>query len=395
MIETWKEALEEGLIVGVLLIDFRKAFDTINHNILEKKLQGCGIAGQTFDNLCDYLNDRTQYVELNGVKSKTIVIGYGVPQGSLLGPRLFTIYINDLPDSIHQGYVFLFVDDTTFYYVGRYIGEVIDMLNNIGGQVSEWCKRNQLTMHTGKSEAMIITRQDFIGPLRPAMIGNEIIKYVSKATSLGIEIDNHLRWESQVKKVTKSFSTKVGQLRKISYLPIKVKEEIYFKTVTVTYGTIVWGTCSPSLMKDIERIHVRAAKIIHRSPKHISDEDVLEAAKWDKIEYIYKRKVLSKMHKIFCGECPEVLRSYFTQDNKRDKEHKRFTVPRCTKEIGRTSIKYRGRLLWNSLPLNNRSIEKFHTFKKRLKKAKESMESVSFLKEASMITFKRTDYVCF
>ena len=66
---------------------------------------------------------------------------------------------------------------------------------------------------------MIITRQDFIGPLRPVVIGNEIIKYVRKATSLGIEIDNHLRWESQVKKVTKSFSAKVSQLRRMSYLP--------------------------------------------------------------------------------------------------------------------------------------------------------------------------------
>ena len=72
MTETWKQALEE--VVGVLLIDFRKAFDTINHKILEKKLQGCGIAGQMFDILCDYLKDRTQDVELNGIKSKTRVI---------------------------------------------------------------------------------------------------------------------------------------------------------------------------------------------------------------------------------------------------------------------------------------------------------------------------------
>ena len=118
---------------------------------------------------------------------------------------------------------------------------------------------------------MVITRQDFIGALRAVMTGNEIIKYVRKATSLGIEIDNHLRWELQVKKVMKSFTAKVGQLRRISYLPIKVKEEIYFKTMilTVTYGIIVWGTCSPSLMKDIERTHVRAAKTINRLPKHI------------------------------------------------------------------------------------------------------------------------------
>ena len=264
--------------MGVLLIDFGKAFDMINHKILEKKLQSCGIAGQ----MCDYLKDRTWYVELNGIKSKMRVMVYGVPQGSLLGPRLFTIYINDLPDYIHQGYIFLFADDTTFYYVGHDIEEVIDMLNNIGGQVNEWCKRNLLTIHTGKFEAMIIIRQNFIGPLRPVIIGNEIIKYVRKATSLRIEIDNHLRWETQVKK-----------LRRMSYLPIKVKEEIYFKTIisTVTYGLIVWGTCSPSLMKDIERIHARAAKIIHHLPTHISDEDALEVEKWDKIEYIYKRKV--------------------------------------------------------------------------------------------------------
>ena len=165
----------------------------------------------------------------------------------------------------------MFADDTTIYYVGHDIKEIINMLNNIGGQVNEWCKRNQLTIHTGKSEAMIITRQDFNGPLRPAMIGNEIIKYVRKATSLGIQIDNLLRWELQVKKVIKSFTAKVGQLRRISYLPIKVKEEIYFKTMilTVTYGIIVWGTCSPSLMKDIERTHVRAVKTIHCLPKHI------------------------------------------------------------------------------------------------------------------------------
>ena len=85
MTETWKQALDEGLIVGILQIDFRKAFDTINHKILEKKLQGCGIAGQMFDILCDYLKDRTKYIELNSVKSKTRVIVYGVHRVHFLG----------------------------------------------------------------------------------------------------------------------------------------------------------------------------------------------------------------------------------------------------------------------------------------------------------------------
>ena len=79
-------------------------------------------------------------------------------------------------------------------------------------------------------------------------------------------------------------------------------------------------------MKDIERIHIQAMKTVHRLPKHILDEDALEAAKWDKTEYIYKRKVLFKVHKVFYSECPEVLRSHFTQESKCDKEHKYFTI---------------------------------------------------------------------
>ena len=133
MTETWKQELDERLM-GVFLIDFRKAIDTINHKKLEKTLQDCAIAGQMFVILCDNLKDRTQYVELNGAKSKTRVIVYGALHGSLLGPRLFTIYINDLPDYIDQGYVFLFADDTPFYYVGHDIEEVIDMLNNMEGK---------------------------------------------------------------------------------------------------------------------------------------------------------------------------------------------------------------------------------------------------------------------
>ena len=78
-----------------------------------------------FDILCDYLHNRSQYVEFNGTKSRHRVIKFGVPQGSLLGPRLFTMYINDLPDKITQGEAYLYADDSTFYYVGKNIEEVI------------------------------------------------------------------------------------------------------------------------------------------------------------------------------------------------------------------------------------------------------------------------------
>ena len=110
--EHWKMALDSGKIVGILLIDFKKAFDSVNHTILMSKIQGVGLAGEVYEWLDDYLINRQQFTDLNGVYSSTRTVKYGVPQGSLLGPRLFTIYVDDLPDNVSEGWVFMFADDT-------------------------------------------------------------------------------------------------------------------------------------------------------------------------------------------------------------------------------------------------------------------------------------------
>jgi retron-type reverse transcriptase len=184
--EIWRHALDNGKVVGVLFIDFKKAFDSINHKILYKKLQGVGIAGLMLDILSDYLENRSQYVEKDGSQSSSRIITYGVPQGSLLGPRLFSIYINDLADNILKGNLYLFADDSTLHCIGDNIEVVIDSLNEAASEVNRWCNHNQLSIHPGKSEILIITSQQFTGPLRPVKIGTDAIKFVNKSTFLGI-----------------------------------------------------------------------------------------------------------------------------------------------------------------------------------------------------------------
>ncbi len=397
MTEIWRHALDKGKVVGVLFIDFKKAFDSINHKILYKKLQGVGIADQMLDIISDYLENRLQYVELDGSKSSSRIITYGVPQGSLLGPRLFSIYINDLADNILKGNLYLFADDSTLYCIGDNIEGVIDSLNEAASEVNRWCNHNQLSIHPGKSEVLIITSQQFTGPLRPVKIGTDTIRFVDKSTSLGITIDNHLKWDEQIKKVTKAFCAKVGQLRRMSYLPVNVQEEIYFKNIiaAVTYGLTVWGTCTPSQMKDIEKIHLRAARIIYKIPKTTPENEVLLTANWDEIDYIYKRKILVLMHKAFYNSLPETLEMHFKPLRTRSRDSHKFEIPRCSKEIGRVSIRHRGPLLWNNLPLELRKVDNLDTFKTSIKREKKLIKSISFLKEASVIMSKHPDFIYF
>ena len=127
--ETWKRNIDNGKVMGVILIDFHKVFDTINHNILHQKMKSCSLKGPLFEWLKSYLTDRSQYVELNGKKSKVTIIKYGIPQGSLLGPRLFLVYVNDMSGCVTVGELHLHADDTTAFVIGHNIEEVIDLLN--------------------------------------------------------------------------------------------------------------------------------------------------------------------------------------------------------------------------------------------------------------------------
>ena len=121
--KTWKKALDLVYKIGIIFVDFKKAFDTVHHTVLKSKLLAAGVSGLFYDWLVSYISDRSQYMIINGVKSILRIVAIGVPQGSLLGPRLFAIYVNDLPDATPIGYIHMFTDDTTMYYIGNEVEE--------------------------------------------------------------------------------------------------------------------------------------------------------------------------------------------------------------------------------------------------------------------------------
>ena len=127
--EKWTKAPDHGYKIGIIFVDFKKAFNTVEHTVLKSKLLAAGISGKFHDWLISYLSDRSQYVLINGRRSGLQIVDNCVPQGSLLGPKLFAVYVNDLPDATLIGYTHMFADDTTMYYCGKEVEEIVDILN--------------------------------------------------------------------------------------------------------------------------------------------------------------------------------------------------------------------------------------------------------------------------
>lgn len=149
---------------------------------------------------------------MNGYISDLTLVQYGIPQGSLLRPRLYTIYINDLPNAITLGNVFMYADVTTIYCLGKSFDEVCLKLNTVIDQLRLWSLRSKLSIHPIKSEAMIITKQGFIGPAPPILFGDKYVNVVDHTTGLGQTIENCLSWSKHICHIKKHFSQKAGAL---------------------------------------------------------------------------------------------------------------------------------------------------------------------------------------
>ena len=191
-------------------------------------MQACGISGNLFQWLNSYLSNRHQFVELNGRKSLVLEVKYGVSQGSLLGPRLFSMYVNDFPDYTTKGELHLYTDDTTAFVIGDNPDDVTVKLNCLFKEICTFCRLNKLNLHSGKSEVMIIQRDQFVGPVACDARG-----YTNRLHNenkiVGVVIDNRLTWGDQLEKTHKSLSSQYRVLKKMRYLSPKLLEAFYFR----------------------------------------------------------------------------------------------------------------------------------------------------------------------
>ena len=158
LVEKVSKAFDTGKFVIGVFLDLKKAFDTVNHDILMKKLECYGIRGKLFNWLKRYLENRHQYVHYNGYDSDKKVVTHGVPQGFILGPLLFILYINDFSRSSDLLFSILFADDTSVFIEGTNYDQVIDIVNNELERINIWLKANKLTVNIKKTHYMMFHR---------------------------------------------------------------------------------------------------------------------------------------------------------------------------------------------------------------------------------------------
>jgi hypothetical protein len=368
-------ALEEGKEITLVFLDVSKAFDRVWHSGLLHKVRCMGIEGRLFDWLCDYLSDRKIRVVINGQKSEWLETTAGVPQGSILGPLLFLIFVNDITEDIETG-IHLFADDTSLMEIIENHNESYARLNRDLNRLSLWADKWLITFNAAKTVYIQITRKLFPAPKPILRLKGAPVKEVTTHKHLGLTFNQTLTWTDHIDKLISKGAKCVGLLRRISRDVPRECLEILYKSMIrpiLEYGDIIFDGCSDTSAKRLENVQRQAGLACTGAYRHTKHTKLLEELGWPPLSVRRKHHRLNVMFKIQRGMAPQYLLNLcppLTRDrtpyNLRTGSN--ITIPQQKTTTYQNSFFPKSIKDWNEQTKEEREIGTINTYKEHHKK---------------------------
>mgnify|MGYP001793765379 FL=1 len=368
MLENWRACVDQGLAFGALLTDLSKAFDCLPHDLLAAKIHAFGLDIKSSRFILDYLTNRMQRTKICNKFSSWEYISSGVPQGSILGPFLFNIYMCDLFYFIENFQVASYADDTTPYASGKDISSVISSLEEASFILFDWFKNNQMQGNPDKCHVLLSTQEKY-----SININGKVIENSSQEKLLGVNIDSGLKFNDHIKSICGKARAKLNALSRVSpFLDIDKRKLIMnsFFNAQFNYCPLIWMLHNRTLNKKINRLHEKCLRIVY-SDNSTSYENLLTI---DNSFPIHKRNLqllAIELYKILHDISPVLMKDVFLlhpPSNYNLRNTRTFhSRPVKSVNFGTESLTFLAYKIWDKIPEHIKKSESLSAFKSAIK----------------------------
>ena len=378
-------AVDQQKEVRIVFLDISKAFDKVWHKGLLYKLEKSGVTGNLLSWFNDYLHDRKQRVVLHGQSSSWGTINAGVPQGSVLGPLLFLIYINDIVNVVNSN-AKLFADDTSLFLTFDDPVHASTILNQDLSSLDEWSNEWLVSFNALKTDTMLISLKRQTPDHPPLTFQGHQLVNVPEHKHLGLTLKSDLKWNAHIKQIATKASKQINIMKSLQHrLDRETLEIIYFSFIRpiLEYGSVVWDGCAQTDEKLLEDLQLTAARIVTGAMRTTPSAKLYEETGWETLSRRRELSKLTMMFKIVNRLTPSYLYAALPNVPAPDDNHPYNT--RRQSDIGRrpalppfitrltlfdksffpSTIK-----LWNLLPLDIRNLPTLGQFKKSISSPK-------------------------
>ena len=368
--------MDKGNYVLGLFLDLKKAFDTVDHQILLDKLETIGIRGHALQFFNSYLTDRKQFVIINGKNSKTKYITTGVPQGSVLGPLFFLIYINDIQYACNSENSRLFADDTSYFLHDKKLENLMNKAKTTVTNLQQWLSANKLSLNIEKTMYVIFRNKNKqMGKIADDLqVGNNVFKREKSCQYIGMMLDEKMNWDEHINNVKSKLIKYVAIFNYMkTYVSKQLAMQLYYAFIFphIKYGIETYGASSSGKVKQIQIIQNKLMKIIlwkdRLTPTNALHKD---------INILQVKDMYSWYIALFVRDCLykdkiEIFHKYYESRNSvhshETRNRKQVIEPTYRTDIGFTTVKSKGSKIWNKLPEEIKKLNIRTTYKNKLR----------------------------